>query len=482
MPSNCSVRPVRSSSACRLTPPSRSRSALRRVSWLSASSRRGSVGVRRQLGQRQAAVGCATELLADAACLLAATGACAFQSRLDAGARLALVGDGRLRRAQLLGRLPVGGFGGGERVGRGLPLLLGLGQLAHELLALLLDHGGQIAASVAISACVSAMRSFSVAICWSAPAERVCQRSRSSGDGRLALRAGAVLALQRDQLGAALADAGAQTSRLLLRGGQLGSPASRSAAELPAMRSRSRPAARAPRPGLPRRPRLASETAAMPGFCLARLPLHGGQHVARLRELALRLAPAAGAGAAPRPAPRACISAAASAAARAASADARAPRTSSRGQRAEPAALGQPGGGGRGHLRGGDETVPAPQIALAGDQTLAGLQQPLQARAVGDGDDADLAQAARQLGRARDVGNQRLDAGGQRRVGLPLAALSAPVHRRFLGATGASRSSPSAAGKRHLVAGRDLDLHRGPAAGRCRRPGSAAWPASRPRS
>src|SRR5438132_80919 len=71
-------------------------------------------------------------------------------------------------------------------------------------------------------------------------------------------------------------------------------------------------------------------------------------------------------------------------------------------QRAKSAALGQARGGGGRHLRGGDEAVPAPQMAFAGDQALSGLEATLQTRAVRGVDDADLAQAARQLGGPRN--------------------------------------------------------------------------------
>ena len=111
---------------------------------LSASSRRGS-SAPAAVGERQAAVRRAAELLADFAGLLAAAVAGAFQPGLDARRAPRARRRRRLRRAQILRRLPVGAFGGGQRIGGGLPLLLGFGQLAHQLLALLLDHAGQVA-------------------------------------------------------------------------------------------------------------------------------------------------------------------------------------------------------------------------------------------------------------------------------------------------------------------------------------------------
>ena len=90
------------------------------MSWLSASSSARQLASVGQLGERQAAVGRAAQLIADAARLLGAARARVLQPRLGAGARLALVGDGGLGGAQVLGGLAVGGVGGGQRVGGGL--------------------------------------------------------------------------------------------------------------------------------------------------------------------------------------------------------------------------------------------------------------------------------------------------------------------------------------------------------------------------
>ena len=174
------------------------------MSWLSACSRRRQLGVGLQLGQRQAAVGRAAELLADAARLLGAALARVLEPRLDAGARLALVGYGRLRGAQLLGSLPVRGIGSGQRIRRRAALLLGRRQLAHELLALLLDHGRDLGElgdlGLGLGNALLQGRDLLVGTGRArAPALLL------EADRRLALRARPMLALQRDQLGAALA-------------------------------------------------------------------------------------------------------------------------------------------------------------------------------------------------------------------------------------------------------------------------------------
>ncbi len=68
----------------------------------------------------------------------------------------------------------------------------------------------------------------------------------------------------------------------------------------------------------------------------------------------------------------------------------------------EPRPLGQPRRGGAGRAGQSRETVPAPQIAGAGDQALAGQQDGLQrAPGRGVGDHADQAQPARQRRRRR---------------------------------------------------------------------------------
>ncbi len=75
-------------------------------------------------------------------------------------------------------------------------------------------------------------------------------------------------------------------------------------------------------------------------------------------------------------------------------------------------ALFEPCRSGRAGFRLGDEAVPAPQIAVAVDQTLAGLQLGRQALTRGGVvDDADLRQAAGQRTRLVDEFDQRPCAG-----------------------------------------------------------------------
>ncbi len=77
----------------------------------------------------------------------------------------------------------------------------------------------------------------------------------------------------------------------------------------------------------------------------------------------------------------------------------------------------------------GDKTVPAPQIAVARHQPLAGLQRARETRARFAVDEADLRQPARQLRRGLHIARQRLDArrqGGVARIGSDRV----PVHGR----------------------------------------------------
>ena len=60
---------------------------------------------------------------------------------------------------------------------------------------------------------------------------------------------------------------------------------------------------------------------------------------------------------------------------------------------AQAVALGQALGGGAWRVCGGGETIPAPDIALAGHQALAGEQLRLQGLTHGLGDHADMRQA-----------------------------------------------------------------------------------------
>ena len=107
-------------------------------------------------------------------------------------------------------------------------------------------------------------------------------------------------------------------------------------------------------------------------------------------------------------------------------------------------ALGEtPRGAGR-RMRGGDKAVPAPDVAFGRHQPLAGLELRHQFRAALLRHDADLRQAARQLGRRLRHGRRA----ARRRRAAPDRRRSTPALVQRIGAegsTGASRSSPSAA-------------------------------------
>ena len=104
------------------------------------------VGERRQvgagldLGQRQAAFRRDAERFADLPRHVLAARARAFEPRFGAGAAFAPFGDGALRGAQRLHAGFQRRVGFGQRVGGDLPLALGVGQRAHQLVALFVDH------------------------------------------------------------------------------------------------------------------------------------------------------------------------------------------------------------------------------------------------------------------------------------------------------------------------------------------------------
>ena len=86
-------------------------------------------------------------------------------------------------------------------------------------------------------------------------------------------------------------------------------------------------------------------------------------------------------------------------------------------------------GAGR-RMRGGGKAVPAPEVAFARNQPLAGLEQRRRGAAPSRAlDHADLRQPARQLGRRLDVARERLDAVRQRRIGR-IDRGAGPAHRR----------------------------------------------------
>ena len=142
---------------------------------------------------------------------------------------------------------------------------------------------------VATSPCVSAMRSLSVAICSPAPALRVCQRSRSATM--------AVWRSLRARCSRSSVISSVRLSLALVRSSAVSfceAASSPSSVSMPPCSCRavsiSASFSCASTSASPMRD-LASATLAMRDFGLARLPLHVGQQVARLRQLALRLAP-----------------------------------------------------------------------------------------------------------------------------------------------------------------------------------------------
>ncbi len=83
----------------------------------------------------------------------------------------------------------------------------------------------------------------------------------------------------------------------------------------------------------------------------------------------------------------------------------------------QPGLLREPYGRGPGSLGAGDEAVPAPEVALAGDQPHAGLQVLLQPGSVVPGDQAREGQARGELGRGAHHGGQGFDAFRPLRLG-----------------------------------------------------------------
>ena len=95
----------------------------------------------------------------------------------------------------------------------------------------------------------------------------------------------------------------------------------------------------------------------------------------------------------------------------------------------ETGALGEPPCRAGRRMGGGDEAIPAPDVAFQRHQPLAGLEPRHQRRASFARDDADLRQAARQFGGRFDMRRERLDALRQRGIALGHAGIG-PAHRR----------------------------------------------------
>ena len=99
--------------------------------------------------------------------------------------------------------------------------------------------------------------------------------------------------------------------------------------------------------------------------------------------------------------------------------------------RLQPAALGEPARRAGRRMGGDGEAVPAPEVALARYQPLAGLEQRRKARSVAALDDADLGETARKFRRRRHKASQRLDAVRQGWIGR-IERRARPAHRRGL--------------------------------------------------
>ena len=148
---------------------------------------------------------------------------------------------------------------------------------------------------------------------------------------------------------------------------------------------------------------------------------------AHRRRRAARRASACGRRSRPRP-PRSAAASAASTARRLASTSLRA-SASSLSMSASRSALGEPARGAGRRMGVDGKAVPAPQVAVARDEALAGLEQRREARAVGAIDHADLGEPARQFRRRLDVLRERGRALRQRRIGR-IDRGAGPAHRR----------------------------------------------------
>ena len=384
------------------------------------------------------------ERFADAAGFFLAAGARALQLGLNARLALARLADLRPgeRRACAAARNAVSACG--QFVGRRAALALGAFQAGQQLVALLVDQGGQVGHAVEFVQRARRAARAASPICCSAPAERVVQRSRSAASVRTRSAAQRAFPLQRGQLRLGLGGGVAGSRRRVsCAAASCGSRSSASSSSDSAVSISSKRPLASIKVVLGDAPWLRSATRCASSVSrAARSIVVSSSRVAD--SLHLRLTPQL----------RAAACSAASAACHllggvrlgvgeqvrlfaACFSRAREIR--------QAVALGDALRGRRHAVGGSGKAVPAPQVALARDQALAGPQMRLQPRAVVAVDDADLAQAALQLRRRL---RRNCDSGSTSAGKRAVLAEAGSISRQCTAASslmGASRSSPSAA-------------------------------------
>ena len=246
-----------------------------------------------------------------------------------------------------------------------------------------------------------------------------------SCDGCLPFRAGAMLTLERDELGLGFADARPEFDRRFLRGGEIGFQRFHAAEGLHGGLGFGKLGVGFEQSFL--RPLLGIGDACELGLRFPRLTLHGCQGLACLGEAALTIPPELAQApffALCRPqAPGSLFRLAARCFGGAAL------HVLLPGKKSQPTALLQAAGRGNGALRSRDKTVPAPQVALHRHQTLARLELTLQPRAVCTPHDADLLEPPREFRRCCNPGCKRFYVGQQVGVGHR-CGIERPVHGR----------------------------------------------------
>ena len=272
------------------------------------------------------------------------------------------------------------------------------------------------------------------------------------GDGRLPFRAGAMLALERDELGLGFADAGSELDGRFLGGSEIGFQRLHAAEGLHGGLGFGKLGVGFQQGFLC--PLFRIGDAGELGLRFTRLTLHCRQGLACLREAALTIPPeltqAPFLAVCPPQAPGGFLRLAARCFGGAAL------HVLLPGKDPEAAALLQSARRGNGALRGSDKAVPAPQVALHRHQTLARLELTLQPRAIRAPHDADLHEPPRQLRRSCNTRCKRLHAGQQLRVGHR-SGIERPAHRR----TSSGRCIQIVAERcrqRQLVPGGHLDV------------------------